>query len=263
MKKFLFLVILSSLVSCGGSGTSTTTNQSGVNPVVQYASTNHSIPQFNEDGSVTEGGTAEIVLSGVTKSTVLGDLNKPINPNLYIISYKGNWGPFVNSQTFYFLVDVSGFTKTEYTANDILKYIIFSPQITYDFDSNLKFGFTDGTNFYYSAENESQKDVEQIGAKIESASVESLKQNLLSYGLSVERTEKLAKLMVSYKNISNKRALNAVEKDQFTKEILGMSFENAAKKMVENYDGLIETAAEKNGTSPEAVKELVNELLSK
>ena len=47
----------------------------------------------------------------------------------------------------------------------------------------------------------------------------------------------------------------------FTKELTGMSFDEAATEMVEDYDGLIEKAAELNETSPEAIKELINTIM--
>jgi Collagen triple helix repeat (20 copies) len=128
---------------------------------------------------------------------------------------------------------------------------------------NYYYRYSGTDTFYYETENDSFKDVESMGSKIESAEVETVKENLLQYGLSVERTEKLSKLLVSYKSISNKRALNASEKDVFTKELLGMTFDKAAKKMVEDYEGLMEAAADKNGTSPEAVKELVGAFLTR
>lgn len=128
---------------------------------------------------------------------------------------------------------------------------------------NYYYRYSATETIYYETESDSLKDLEARGARVEIMEVESVKKSLLQYGLSVERTEKLSKLLVSYKTIINKRALNASEKDVFTKELLGMTFDEAAKEMVQNYDGLIEAAADKNGTSPEAVKELVSEFLSR
>jgi hypothetical protein len=118
-----------------------------------------------------------------------------------------------------------------------------------------------GSSYLLTSDSDSKKDVEQIGSKIESAKVEEVKDTLVQYGLSAERSAKLSKLLTSYQSVVNKRALNAVEKDQFTKELLGMSFNQAAKEMVQDYDGLIEKAAKLNGVSPEAVKDLVSELI--
>jgi hypothetical protein len=257
MKNFIVLGALVILTSCGGKKASDS-NVSGVHPIIQYTSSDHS--NVTVDGEeITQSGEAWIVLNGVSTDTKVGNLNKPVNPNLVIIAVTGYY--FTGDSTVNFLVDLSGFTQKTYTPNDILKYIIFSPMVYEDLDSKGTLGFTDGTNFFYSEDTQVSKDVEALGSKIESKEVESMKDGLISYGLSVERTEKLAKLMTSYKNISNKRSLNASEKDSFTKELLGMSFDKAAKEMTENYEGLIEKAADKNGTSPEAVKEIINEML--
>ena len=40
-----------------------------------------------------------------------------------------------------------------------------------------------------------------------------------------------------------------------------MNFDKAAEMMVEDYEGLIERAAELNETSPEAIKHLINEVM--
>ena len=105
------------------------------------------------------------------------------------------------------------------------------------------------------------KDLEKLGANIEAVEVESIKDKLLSYGLSNDRTEKVARLANSYKKILNKRGLNSREKNMFTKELLGLSFDEAAAEMVEDYEGLIERAADRNETSPEAIKELINTMM--
>ena len=47
----------------------------------------------------------------------------------------------------------------------------------------------------------------------------------------------------------------------FAKELTGLSFDKAAEMMVDDYEGLIEKAAELNETSPEAIKELINNLM--
>lgn len=177
--------------------------------------------------------------------------------------------------SYLYLVDLKLFAETYkngFSAQDVVTFLKSSHLIWTQSGSTGMWGSDpsvggywkdDNGNYYFTEGRDSSKDLESIGYRIESTEVESVKENLLSYGLSVERTEKLAKLFTSYQKISNKRALNASEKDVFTKELLGMSFDKAANKMVENYDGLIETAADKNGTSPEAVKELVNSFLLK
>ncbi len=114
--------------------------------------------------------------------------------------------------------------------------------------------FEDSTSFH--------KDLEKIGSKIEEVEIKTLKNNLTNYGFSVEKTSSLAKLMISYKKIKSNRALNSREKDMFTKELTGLSFDKATSVLVEQgYDALVEKASVINGADPEAIKELLNEII--
>ena len=106
-----------------------------------------------------------------------------------------------------------------------------------------------------------KKDMEKMGAEIEAMEVAQMEDILVDYGLSEERAEKLGKLMNSYNKIKIKRALTSKEKDIFTIELTGLSFDQAANEMVEDFGGLIDRAAELNETSPEAIKELINTIM--
>lgn len=104
-----------------------------------------------------------------------------------------------------------------------------------------------------------QKDLEKIGSSIE---VSSLKEQLLDFGLSDKRSMKIARLANNFKSISSKRALTSREKDIFTKELTGLSFDKASSVLIdEGYDALVEKASEVNGADPEAIKELINKVL--
>jgi len=120
-----------------------------------------------------------------------------------------------------------------------------------------------GGPYSFEAGVESQKDLEGLGQKIESIGIDYLRDSLVAeYGLSNERALKVSRLATSYKRINSKRALNAREKDLFTKELIGLSFEEASKTLVdEGYDALVEKASKINETSPEAIKVLINEIL--
>jgi len=121
--------------------------------------------------------------------------------------------------------------------------------------------FVDVDGNLYETSSDSPKDLETAGAKFESLEVAQMEDMLISYGLSTERAEEVAKLANAYKKIVSKRALNSRERDMFTKELLGVPFNQAAKDMVMDYDGLLERAAELNETSPEAIRELLNEVM--
>ena len=101
-----------------------------------------------------------------------------------------------------------------------------------------------------------------FSAKVEAMEVAEMEDMLLNYGLSAERSAKLGKLMNSYSKIKTKRALTSREKDVFTKELTGLSFDKATSVLVdEGYDALVEKASEVNGADPEAIKELLNEVM--
>ena len=89
-----------------------------------------------------------------------------------------------------------------------------------------------------------------------------MEERLINYGLSVDRASKLGKLMNSYSKIKTKRALTPREKNVFTKELTGMTFGKASSILVEEgYDVLIERASEINDVDPEAISELINEIM--
>ena len=131
-------------------------------------------------------------------------------------------------------------------------------------DSNTS-GITGDASTSSMAFEESQsngKDLEHMGAQIEAMEVAEMEDMLLNYGLSAERSAKLGKLMNSYSKIKTKRALTSREKDVFTKELTGLSFDKATSVLVdEGYDALVEKASEVNGADPEAIKELLNEVM--
>ena len=104
--------------------------------------------------------------------------------------------------------------------------------------------------FIFDESSESKKDLETLASNIEIA-------ELVQYGLST----KAAKMVKTLAKTAGKRALSKREKDMFAKELTGMTFDEAAEQMVEDYDGLIEKAAELNETSPEAIKELIGKIL--
>ena len=106
------------------------------------------------------------------------------------------------------------------------------------------------------------KDLEKIGSKIEELEIETIKNNLMDFGFSDEKSSKVAKLSNAYKKIISKRALNSREKDLFTKELTGLSFDKASSVLVdEGYDALVEKASVVNGADPEAIKELLSEIM--
>ena len=119
-----------------------------------------------------------------------------------------------------------------------------------------------GEGMTFSEDADSSKDLEVMGAKVEAMEVAAMEESLINYGLSTERAQTLGKLMNSYSKIKTKRALTSREKDVFTKELTGLSFDKASSVLVdEGYDALVEKASEVNGADPEAIKALLNEVM--
>jgi hypothetical protein len=122
---------------------------------------------------------------------------------------------------------------------------------------------------YFEEAKGSGKDLESLGANLESLSNGEISSNLEeNYGLSEERAASVAKITSSFKKIQNKRALTAKEMNIYTQKVLGVDY-TAGKKALEKHiqgdsadmEKLMDRAADFNGTSPEAVTELMGEYL--
>lgn len=108
----------------------------------------------------------------------------------------------------------------------------------------------------------SNKDLEKLGSRVEAMEVAKIEETLIDYGLSNEKSFKLGSLINSYSKIKTKRSLTSREKDVFTKELTGLKFKEASEMLVnDGYDALIEKAAMINEADPEAIKELINQIL--
>ena len=128
--------------------------------------------------------------------------------------------------------------------------------------------YNQGTNTYelFSENTASPKDLELMGAKVEDNNAVSVGERLAAqYGLSQERSQEVAKTMAVYNKLITKRALTAQEKNQFSNTLLGVDY-NAAEKGLKSgdandFDALMEKAAETNGTSPEAVSAIIKDMI--
>ncbi|MDC0255288.1 hypothetical protein OAK75_10315 [Bacteriovoracales bacterium] len=117
----------------------------------------------------------------------------------------------------------------------------------------------------------SAKDLEKLAAFKETYQMKKM-QDLLTYdfGLSEKRSENVAKLVLNWKRVSKNRAMSNADADAFSKSLIGVNINEATqafKKSLEgdkgSFEGLIEKAAEVNGTSPENMKSLLDNLLLK
>lgn len=125
--------------------------------------------------------------------------------------------------------------------------------------------FLDKNGNIFSESVESPKDIEAIGANIERVSSERLEELLnINYGLSAERAHSVAKNISAYQKLSSKRSLTEKERNFFSSELLGVSFKNAQNALTsgdtQELNDLLDKAAGKNGTTPEQISIILNEV---
>ncbi|MFI5390514.1 MAG: hypothetical protein ACHQYQ_04060, partial [Bacteriovoracales bacterium] len=154
--------------------------------------------------------------------------------------------------------DTLGFLKpTAFTIPD--------PNVVGGTIAMVKYEVIKNPGTYFSQSSDTIKDVEALGANIESSRFENLAENLESnYGLSEERAQAVAKNLSAYQRLSSKRSLTEKERNFFSNEVLGVSFKDAKNALTsgntEDLNKLLESAALKNGTSPEQVSSILNEI---
>jgi hypothetical protein len=141
--------------------------------------------------------------------------------------------------------------------------------MNYDFTLKVN-GLTDLDNsrlaekYPFSMEVVTIKDLEKLASFKESDKVEEMSNRLSEqFGLSMERSEEVSKTMISVSAIQNKRALTDSEQDMVSNKLMGFTYK-VGKKALEKYiqgdstevDGLLGIAADKNGVSPEDMRDL-------
>jgi len=258
MKKLLLLLTIFGLISCAGpkgdTGATGATNI-GHDMIVDFLMNANDLELLKKYVST---GTGDIELNAWADS-----LYNAANENLLI--YKDT------DSGKYYLVDTSSFNVNDASWNGMGSYVN-NNQTEIFLVGNMNGGYlglsypyyksADGLTVYYEDNTETPKDLESISAQAEATEVEAVKENLVNYGLSVERSEELSSLLNSYRKIKNKRGLNESEKDFFTEEVLGLNFKNATETLAEEgLDSLVDQAADFNQADPEAVRELINEMM--
>ncbi|MDC0254444.1 hypothetical protein OAK75_06055 [Bacteriovoracales bacterium] len=121
----------------------------------------------------------------------------------------------------------------------------------------------------FSEEKGPVKDLEKLGAVKEAYATKKVRDLLnFDYGLSEKRSESVAKLVVNWSKVSNKRSMTSSDADAFTEKLIGVNINEASKAYKASLEGngtsldsLIETAADVNETSPENMRELFNNLV--
>ena len=116
----------------------------------------------------------------------------------------------------------------------------------------------------FSEKTQRSKDLEALGAKAQLSNSKEFANKLSAeYGLSEQRATKVAKLVSQYNNLSSKRSLSNREQNYFSRELLGVDYNQALEAMTKTQDErsqLLEKAAKVNGTSSEQVSSIINEL---
>ena len=135
----------------------------------------------------------------------------------------------------------------------------------YVWDSNN----SSSTYMTFSEDKGQSKDLEKLGAVKEAYTTKKVKDLLnFDYGLSEERSESVAKLVVNWSKVSNNRGMTSADADAFTEKLIGVNINEATKAYKASLEGddasleaLIEVAADVNETSPENMRELFNNLV--
>lgn len=128
-----------------------------------------------------------------------------------------------------------------------------------------------GISYQFEETNSSGKDLELMGAKLEFNEADYLKENLISrYGFSEQRAFEVAKLTYNFQKIQNKRSLTEKDMDIFTNKAFGVDSAKGLKAIKElaqgdnqNFEEIVESASTLNETSPEAMRELIEDYLIK
>jgi hypothetical protein len=148
--------------------------------------------------------------------------------------------------------------------------ITISETIYYAHTYNNDFFGTYAGDFAFDETAEGAKDLEKIKAVKEAFANEKMAETLTSeYGLSVERSVKVAKLVNNWSKLSKKRSLTEADANSFSKEMLGVDIKDAERAYKAKAEGndtqvqdLIEDAAKANQTSPEHINALMEQLLT-
>lgn len=124
--------------------------------------------------------------------------------------------------------------------------------------SSLLFEATEGT----------PRDLEKAAAFLEEFKIANMSEHLAaSFGLSEERSVRMAKLISQWDRISKSRAMTAQDADVIAKEALGTSFREFDEAYVESiqgssarYNAMIKRAADLNEISPEQFNAILGRL---
>jgi len=181
-------------------------------------------------------------------------------------TYRGDgWIVLHDKKGWYQAINLKDFEESGYSN----EYNYFMDQKIQVFPSASYHGtYTDSKGNLYEEKNQVIKDLEKVGSFVESLNHQKMTENLvLAFGLSEKRAFEVSKLLLNWNKISNKRRLNTRDLDHFSKNLLGESFQNVKKVLMDHangknevYEAFINKAANKNQVDPENMKEIFNSL---
>ncbi len=126
-----------------------------------------------------------------------------------------------------------------------------------------------GSGNVYEETTPTTKDLEKMGAVLESVKYADLSKNLVEkYGLSEERSFKVAKLASEWSRLSKSRSMTDADAENFSKGVVGFKISDAeaAYSRLQNgdstqYNDLMNQAANLNGVSPEHMRSIVADIV--
>ncbi len=133
------------------------------------------------------------------------------------------------------------------------------------------FYISDGTGMIFEERTPSNKDLELIGSFLEKKNLQAKASSLENqFGLSEKRSLEVAKLIKNINKVKKNRGVTSTDLDSFSKKLLGFNVDKALKayeKLAQgegqNWEALMEQAAQTNDISPEAMKEIISSQLLK
>ena len=139
-------------------------------------------------------------------------------------------------------------------------------QLKYEPADNEFFYHDNGGHVLFSETVGTLKDLELMGSRVEENNAAELGEKLAAqYGLSEERGLEVGKIISVYNKLTSKRALTPREMDKFTDKLLGVNYKEAERGIKsgdqDEFNALMEKAADVNGTSPEAVSAIIKDMV--
>ena len=190
------------------------------------------------------------------------------NPNYLVVSATG-------AQNYIFAIDISSYVagtawSTFYPSTSFFTHLTDNGNGTYSCTGTCHQSGNgpSSTTMTFEKTEASTKDMEKVAAIAEAYQVETMASNIAAqFGLSDDRSIKIAQLAASWNKLSKTRALTNSDADAFSQELAGVSItdmNNAEQAMADGntvpLNSILMKAAEVNGTTPENMSTIMMKL---